>query len=129
MPTKFCFSHNGCRNPPDMFWYVCRYYISKKQVLHKIVKGTISWIAYKKYFRMYMGDQDKPWVIRTNHVMCGFWRTTLAGWLRGRKKAMPFGVARVWGEQKNHHDEFYFCMIDITKYRKAKGRQALSHMM
>ena len=37
---------------------------------------------------------------------------------------MPFAVPRVWREQKNHHDDCYFCMIDITKYRKAKGRQA-----
>ena len=58
----------GCQNPPDMFCYICGYYIGKKQVLHKIVKGTIPWIAYEKYFGMPMGDQDKPWA---PHVICG----------------------------------------------------------
>ena len=32
----------GCQNPPDMFRYVCGYYIGKKEILPKIVKGTIS---------------------------------------------------------------------------------------
>ena len=73
---------------------------------------------------MPIGDQDKPWA---PHVICRTCRTTLAGWLRGRKKAMPFAVPRVWAEQKNHNDDCYFCMIDITKYRKAKGRQALQY--
>ena len=77
---------------------------------------------HKKIFGMPMSDQDKPWA---PHVICGTCRTILAGWLQGKKIAMPFAVPRVWREQKNHHDDCYFCMIDITKYRKAKGRQAL----
>ena len=60
-------------------------------------------------------------------MRCGTLRTTLAGWLKGRKKAMPFGVPRVWREQKNHHSDCYFYMIDIKKYRKANGRQALQY--
>ena len=40
---------------------------------------------------------------------------------------MPFAVPRVWREQKNHHDDCYFCMIDTTKYRKTKGRKALQY--
>ena len=74
---------------------------------------------------MSMCDQDKP---QAPHVICGTCRSTLAGWLRGIKLAMHFAVPRVWREQKYHHDDCYFCMIDITKYRKAKGRQALQYL-
>ena len=58
----------GCENSPDTFCYVCGYYIGKKQVLHKIVRGAKVWIAYRLYFGMPMGDQDKPWA---PHVICG----------------------------------------------------------
>ena len=97
------------------------------------MKGIISWIAYEKYFGMLMGDQDKPWA---PHVICGFCRTTLAEWLElvlhtlvtaediALKKATPFAVIRIWRGQKNHHDDCYFCMIDITKYN---GSQALQY--
>ncbi|XP_076035733.1 uncharacterized protein LOC143021852 [Oratosquilla oratoria] len=73
---------------------------------------------------MPMGDQDKPWA---PHVICGSCRSTLEGWLRGTGRAMPFAIPRIWREPKNHHDDCYFCMIDVTKYRKVKGRQALQY--
>lgn len=102
---------------------MCGYYIGKKQVLHKIVKGAKLWIAYS-IFGMPMGDQDKPW---TPHVICGSCRSTLEGWLRGTGRTMPFTVPRVWREPENHHDDCYFCMTDVTKYRKVKGRRALQY--
>ncbi|XP_068201934.1 uncharacterized protein [Palaemon carinicauda] len=114
----------GCKNSPDTFSYVCGYYIGKKQVLHKIVKGAKLWIAYRLYFGMPMGDQDKPWA---PHVICGSCRSTLEGWLRGTGRAMPFAIPRVWREPKNHHDDCFFCTVDVTKYRKVKGRQALHY--
>ena len=66
--------------------------LEKKQVLHKIVKGAKLWIAYRLYFGMPMGDQDKPWA---PHVICGSCRSTLEGWLRGTGNAMPFAIPRV----------------------------------
>lgn len=114
----------GCRNSPDSFCYVCGFYVGPKHVSHKIVKGAKYWIAYRLYFGMSMGDQDKPWA---PHVICGSCRSNLDAWLRGARKAMPFAVPRVWREPKNHHDDCYFCMIDISKYRKVKGRKSLSY--
>lgn len=98
--------------------------LEKKQVSHKIVKGSKLWIAYRLYFGMPMGDLDKSWA---PHVICGSCRSTLEGWLRGTGRAMPFAIPRVWREPRNHHDDCYFCMIDVTKYRKVKGRQNLQY--
>ena len=98
--------------------------LEKKQVSHKIAKGSKLWIAYRLYFGMPMGDLDKSWA---PHVICGSCRSTLEGWLRGTGRAMPFAIPRVWREPRNHHDDCYFCMIDVTKYRKVKGRQNLQY--
>lgn len=113
-----------CRNSPDSFCYVCGYYVSSKGVSRHIEKGTKYWMAYRLYFGMPIGDQDKAWA---PHVICGSCQVTLEGWLRGSRKSMPFAIARVWREPKNHLNDCYFCSVDITKYRKAKGRLALNY--
>ena len=113
-----------CRNLPDSFCYVCGYYIGLKQTSYKIFQGTKVCIAYKLYFGVPIGDQDKSWA---PHVVCGCCRSSLEAWLRGTRKSMPFAIPRVWREPKNHDNDCYFCTIDVTKYRKVKGRQSLNY--
>ena len=113
-----------CKNSPNCFCYVCGFYISGKYTTYKIVKGTKYWTTYKLYFGMDIGDQDKPWA---PHVICGSCRSNLEGWLRGFGKVMSFAVSRVWREPQNHHDDCYFCMINILKYRKVIGRIAMTY--
>ena len=81
-------------------------------------------MAYRLYFRMPIGDQDKTWA---PHVICGSCQVTLEGWLRGSRKCVPFAIASVWRESKNNLYDCYFCSVDITKYRKARGRLALNY--
>ena len=83
------------------------------------MKGTKYWTAYRLYFGMDIGDQDKSWA---PYVICGSCRSNLEGWLRGSGRVMSFAVPRVWKEPQNHHDDCYFCMINISKYRKVRGR-------
>ena len=87
---------------------------------HKIIPKTKFFKAYEAYFGMKMGDQDKSWA---PHFCCGSCRSTLKGWMRGSRKCMPFAIPRIWREPTNHHDNCYFCMVDISKYKKTKDRK------
>ena len=73
---------------------------------------------------MDIDDQDKSWA---PHVICGSYRSNLEGWLRGSGRVMSFAVPRVWREPQNHHDDCYFCNANISKYRKIKGRRAMTY--
>ena len=72
---------------------------------------------------MDIGDQDRFWA---PHVICGSCRSNLEGWLRGSGR-LSFAFPRVWKEPQNHHDDCYFCMINILKYRKVRGRRAMTY--
>ena len=43
---------------------------------------------------------------------------------QGKATSMRFGVSMVWREPKNHHEDCYFCMVDMTRWnqRKKKNR-------
>ena len=88
------------------------------------MKGTKYWTAYRLYFGMGISNQDK---FCAPHVICGSCRCSLEGWLRGSGRVMSFAVSRVWREPQNYHDDSFFCMINISKYRKVKGRKAMMY--
>ena len=112
----------SCKISSDCFCYVCGYYINPRQMKHKIIPETKFFEAYEAYFGMKMGDQDKSWA---PHFCCGSCRSTLEGWMRGSRKCMPFAIPRIWREPTNHHDDCYFCMVDISKYKKTKDRKKI----
>lgn len=113
-----------CKNSADTFCYVCGEYISAKSVSYKIIMGNKFCLAYNAYFGMPIGDQDKSWA---PHVSCGSCRSTLEGWYRGTTRKMSFAVPRIWREPQNHHDDCYFCMVDITKIKRGKGRRNIAY--
>ena len=117
-------AHRGCKNPTDIFCYVCGFYVGGKQISYKIQRSTKYSLAYHLYFGMPIGDQDKSWA---PHIICGNCRSLLENWLRGGQRCMPFGIPRIWREPQNHYDDCYFCKIDVSKYRKVKGRQGLEY--
>ena len=45
--------------------------------------------------------------------------------MRGSRKYMPFVIPRIWREPTNHHDDGYFCMVNISKYKKTKNRKKI----
>lgn len=117
-------STRSCKLPTDSFCYVCGFYISPKQVQHAILPGTKFCTAYKHYFGVPVGDFDKIWA---PHVSCGSCRSNLEGWLRGSRKSMPFAIPRIWREPSNHHNDCYFCIVDISKYKSVKNRRNLDY--
>ena len=52
-------AHRGCKNPIDIFGYVCRFYVAGKQISYKIQRNTKYSLAYHLYFGMPIDDQDK----------------------------------------------------------------------
>ena len=38
---------------------------------------------------------------------------------------MPFTIPRIWRKPTHHQDDCYFCMVDISKYKKSKDRKKI----
>ena len=100
----------SCKNPPNIFCYICGEFTPKSQrcQITNLVKT-----AYKFYFNCGLGDQDRAWA---PHVSCKTCNARLTQWLKGRKYHLPFGVPMVWHEQKNHEDDCYFCLTNVTGF-------------
>jgi len=75
--------------------------------------------AYKAYFGMKLGDQDKSWAL---HKVCKHCAETLRFWTQGKVSSKRFGVPMVWREHKNHHDDCHFCMVDMSGWNQRKKK-------
>ena len=79
--------------------------------------------AYKAYFQVPLGDQEKNWA---PHVVCHNCEEMLRDWTKGKRKGLPFGVPMVWREPKDHLNDCYFCMVNLKGIGK-KNRQRISY--
>lgn len=70
---------------------------------------------YFAYFKVKVGDMDKSFAPQS---ACNNCVEGLRYWYAGKRKAMPFAIPMVWGEQRNHYDDCYFCMCNVTGYNK-----------
>lgn len=43
------------------------------------------------------------------------------GWYRGEKRAMKFGVPRIWTQPSNHINDCFFCMVQITRGKSSRS--------
>ena len=100
-------SRRRCLNDPDIFCYICGSYTSKQQ--RKPISDFMK-RAYLAYFGVKLGDQDKQWA---PHIVCKTCVEHLRQWTVGKRCSLQFGVPMVWREPKNHHDDCYFCMVNI----------------
>jgi len=80
--------------------------------------------AYKAYFGVQVGYQDKPWV---PHYSCENCKRTLEGWFRGERRAMKFAIPRIWREPTDHSTNCYFCMADPSKRRSGKNAHPVAY--
>ena len=80
----------------DFFCYICGVYALPRQRRHisMFVKR-----AYKAYFKVPLGDQEKRWA---PHIVCHNCEEMLRDWTKGKRKGLPFGVPMVWREPKDH---------------------------
>ena len=109
-----------CVNNPDAFCYVCGCYtlLRQKRNITSFVRR-----AYKDYFDVPLGDQDKKWA---PHIVCHNCEEMLRDWTKGKRKGLPFGVPMVWREPKDHVTDCYFCLVN-TKGVGKKNRQKISY--
>ncbi|KAM5158298.1 LOW QUALITY PROTEIN: uncharacterized protein ACMZJ9_009581 [Mantella aurantiaca] len=108
----------GCLRSADAFCYVCGHFIKTRARKYSMKACRKMCEAYKAYFGMPVGDQDKSWA---PHVTCEYCKKTLEGWYRGEKRAMKFAIPRIWREPTDHSNNCYFCMVEPTKRRTGKN--------
>ena len=74
--TSYC----KCLNNPDSFCYICGSFTipSQRKNISAFVKQ-----AYFTYFKVKLGDQNKPWV---PHKMCKQCVESLQMWTRGTRE-------------------------------------------
>ena len=75
--------------------------------------------AYKAYFGIKLGDQDKS---RAPYKVCKQCTETLPRWTQGKATSMRFGVPMLWREPKNHLEDCYFCMVHMTGWNQRKKK-------
>lgn len=106
----------GCKNNPDIFCYICGSFTIEKQRQNI---ATFVKQAYRAYFGIKLGDQDKSWA---PHTVCKYCIECLRLWSKGKKKAMPFAIPMVWREPKNHGDDCYFCSCSVQGYNSSNKK-------
>jgi hypothetical protein len=66
----------GCLHPADSFCYVCGQFIKIRAKKYSVEASRIMCEAYKAYFGVPVGDQDKSWA---PHFACEYCKKTLEG--------------------------------------------------
>ncbi|KAM5148081.1 uncharacterized protein ACMZJ9_011741 [Mantella aurantiaca] len=118
LSTALEMASRGCLRSADAFCYVCGHFIKTRARKYSVKACRKMCEAYKAYFGMPVGDQDKSWA---PHVICEYCKKTLEGWYRGEKRAMKFAIPRIWREPTDHSNNCYFCMVEPTKRRTGKN--------
>ena len=100
-------SRRSCRNHPNIFCYICGEYTLEKN--RKPVTDFVTRV-YLGYFGVKLADQDKIWA---PHIVCKTCTEHLRQWTSGNRSGLKFGIPMVWREPRNHHDDCYFCLVNI----------------
>jgi hypothetical protein len=70
-----------------------------------------------------MGDQDKPWALYT---VCSVCVEELRKWIKGKKKALRFGIPMAWHQPINLFDGCYFCMCTLKGFN-TKNKKGITY--
>ena len=112
-------SMSKCRwylNKANSFCYVCGDFTIVAQ--HQTITSLLR-TAYFHYFDCKIGDQDKFWA---PHICCKPSYNGLTAWFNGKKAAFNFAVLMVWREPRNHVDDCYFCLTNITGFNTSRKK-------
>src|SRR6218665_1811587 len=105
-------SHRKCLNSPDLFCHICGSFTIPSQRAH--ISAFVKQ-AYFAYFKVKLGDQDKPWA---PHKVCKQCVESLRIWTKATRDKLTFGIPMVWREPKNHRTDCYFSLVNTQGYNK-----------
>ena len=107
----------GCLNKANSFCYVFGDFttVAQRRTITSLLRT-----AYFHYFDSKIGDQDKSW---TPHICCKPCYYGITAWFNGKKAAFNFAVPMVWRELRNHADDCYFCLTNITGFKTSSRKK------
>ena len=107
----------GCLNKTNSFCYVCGNFttVAQRRTFTSLIRT-----AYFHYFDCKIGDQDKSWAPHICGKPC---YNGLTAWFNGKKAAFNFAVPMVWREPRNHADDCYFCLTNITGFNASSRKK------
>lgn len=105
-------SRRVCNNDPNCFCYICGEYVFQKFRLSvtDFVKQ-----AYLECFGFPIKSQNKPWA---PSVVCKVCVEELRLWATKKRLSFKFQSPMMWREPLNHHDDCYFCVVNINGINK-----------
>ncbi|CAG9785945.1 unnamed protein product [Diatraea saccharalis] len=101
-------SSRVCVNDPNHFCFICGEYMFKECRLN--VTAFVN-KAYKNYFGHPLEMKNKPWIPQK---VCKTCVEFLRLWTNKKRNKFRYQTAMVWKEPMNHHDDCYFCLVNIT---------------
>ena len=107
----------GGLNKANSFCYVCGDFATVSQC------RTITSLHRTAYFHNFdckIGDLVKSWA---PHICCRPCYNGLTAWFNGKKAALNFAVPMVWREPRNHADDCYFCLTNITGFNASSRKK------
>lgn len=113
MPKSF---GRRCVNNPNSFCYVCGEFTTSgnKKPICEFIKLT-----YMECFGFPIEDQNKTWV---PHIICNSCYSSFRMCKNGNRSRFRFDTPMIWREPRNHHDDCYFCMVNLKGANRKKRR-------
>ena len=114
-------SSRTCVNDANVFCYTCGQFTVKenRKEIDDFYKK-----AYHVYFKVKLGDQDKPWA---PHIVCKSCKEHIREWTKGKRKSLSFGIPMIWRAPSNHHDDCYFCVVPNVFGFNKKNRKSIKY--
>ena len=73
--------------------------------------------AYRAYFQVELGDQDKK---RAPHIVCKMCLENMRLWTSGKLNLLRHAIPMIWREPQNHFNDCYFCTVSIAGLNQKK---------
>lgn len=99
-----------CAKYVNFFCYICGEYNKDKNMKEIKSNPKLQQLYAAYFFPCKIGDQEdyKTWAPKRFCTSC---YSSLSMWHCGKLKKMRFGIPMMWREQKDHHEDCYFCKI------------------